>query len=677
MSAFGNDDVAVRVAEELAALGATGLLDNPWTQASGTLLEAAYTSDASRPPENPEEPGSTPTLNPVKLEQSCHASMLAAAFSSDTSGPSETHQEPGLTADSVKQEQSYHASMLAAAFCSDASSPPENPEEPGSTSHAVKQEQSYHASMLAAAFSSDASSPPPNPEEPSLIVDQVRPEQSCHASALEELEHSETQKHEEEREKQLREQNLQLQLQRELQMEWELQVQRELQEQRLKLELERESLAQRELQAQRIQHLHVLRLQQLQTMEQRWASRVLGPEALALGNTQLADHASRPSALFEALGTAEPPDSGPELRTVWTIGWPPAVDIDALIRTLLEHRIGSLVDARPAHQSQCEDLWHACAVHGLTYDRQPALGTPFAELQPGHDVAIYHAIGRLVGQARAAVASNQDGSCRRLCVLFAGDQRRPDECRRHVTNKLRSCQTDVVHINSHSNSGHTLIRREESSSRGAAISHDREIVALPSSQDSAAAPQDVAPVRQPSLGHLQQSVIQPQNGAHHGTLVYLHPFGCGNSRYLQSAPVFSIPGIRLVLPLAPRIPITAYQRRQSLSWFDIVADETDDSALDADPSSLEQMQHRLALVLEREAAMLGTDGHKRLLVGGLSQGGSAALHAVLMHHQPLAGFIGVCCSLLPCTPASGSGRLSLRFFGQGQATEAWVRQTHD
>ena len=96
------------------------------------------------------------------------------------------------------------------------------------------------------------------------------------------------------------------------------------------------------------------------------------------------------------------------------------------------------------------------------------------------------------------------------------------------------------------------------------------------------------------------------------------------------------------------------------------------------PLSLEDIRVRLSLTLEREATLLGDDGHKRLIVGGLAQGAEAALHAVLMHHQVLAGYVGVCGNLLPCTLPEGPGKVKLHFFDYGERDpKVWVHQTRD
>jgi len=180
--------------------------------------------------------------------------------------------------------------------------------------------------------------------------------------------------------------------------------------------------------------------------------------------------------------------------------------------------------------------------------------------------------------------------------------------------------------------------------------------------------------RQPAT-FLPQVVIAPLDGNHRGTLVYLHACTSSNQRYLQGKEAFASNGIKFVFPLAPSIPIYAHDNKECSSWFDYSGSA--DGELEVDPLSLEDIRVRLSLTLKREAALLGEDGHKRLVVGGISQGGAAAMHAVLMHPVPVAGILGVCSTLLPCTPPEGCGRSQVHFFGHEIEPATWVRDTVD
>ncbi|CAK9053884.1 Acyl-protein thioesterase 1 (APT-1) (Lysophospholipase 1) (Lysophospholipase I) (LPL-I) (LysoPLA I) [Durusdinium trenchii] len=501
-------------------------------------------------------------------------------------------------------------------------------------------------------------------------------------------------------------------------------------------------------------------------------------------------------------------ESESEKPTVCTIGWEPNVEAHVMIKLLEGYRIGSIIDARPP-EFNCDGFGGACAAHGWTYDRQPVLSIHPYDLGPMGPVA-FNTIGRIVSQARASVAAGSDGSCRRQCILFAGDQSWQEECNWHIVQRLRGCAIEVQQISLDRYWDEAAVFEEEAEKGGVIVAgppltqvvdelrsqvglpkigdeRDRQLmvtaragletwVAKKFKQDLRLKSKVLGPEatlkeridclreacpelsRVVSMAHflrmignnsahtggaaippryqlvqlvqkltfeikeadevakahseadkkwetaepfaavlakisgeaqsspqapvsarlqLQQSVILPQDGEHKATLVYLHPFGSGNVRYLQGKAAFAAKGLRIVLPLAPSIPVTAYKKRQCISWFDYYGDSLNPSSLEADPLSLEDVRVRISLTLEREATLLGENGHKRLLVGGLAQGGEAALHAALMHHQVVGGFVGVCTNLLPCTLPEGNGRMKLHFFGYDRDPKVWSTQTRD
>eukprot|EP00439_Symbiodinium_sp_Y106_P067915 s1225_g11.t1 len=173
------------------------------------------------------------------------------------------------------------------------------------------------------------------------------------------------------------------------------------------------------------------------------------PESMALSSGQ-------PSS-SEDHGTAAEEEAQNNQPSVCTIGWEPNVDPSVMLKMLEGYRVGSIVDARPAEYNTdgfAQDtevdsirmMLHACAAHGWTYDRQPVLAIHPYDLGPMQMFA-YNAIGRIVSQARASVMSDHDGSCKRQCILFAGDQQWISECNWHIIQRLQGCSVEVVQIN--------------------------------------------------------------------------------------------------------------------------------------------------------------------------------------------------------------------------------------
>ncbi|CAE8621198.1 unnamed protein product, partial [Polarella glacialis] len=213
--------------------------------------------------------------------------------------------------------------------------------------------------------------------------------------------------------------------------------------------------------------------------------------------------------------------------TVFTVGSPEffGTDFD-LCQLLSQQGIGFVIDARPAHFSEIEALRQACS--------------------------------------------------HRQCVLFEGPQTQPDDCRRHVVNKLRSCGIEVHHVSAAETwsmaSGSLGLEEQQYSEEYARHHGNFEAGEQGSWHDEGTAA---------STAPFPVAVIPPKNGVHKGTLVYLHPFGHGNTRYLQAQNIFAQNDVRIVLPLAACLPVASQGGRKQLSWFNSVPSFAKSSASNA------------------------------------------------------------------------------------------------
>jgi hypothetical protein len=63
-------------------------------------------------------------------------------------------------------------------------------------------------------------------------------------------------------------------------------------------------------------------------------------------------------------------------------------------------------------------------------------------------------------------------------------------------------------------------------------------------------------------------VVEPL-GAHKGTLVWLHGLGKGVDEMRTVFELLKLPGVRVVVPHAPLLPITALDEDEERTWFDI------------------------------------------------------------------------------------------------------------
>ena len=135
-------------------------------------------------------------------------------------------------------------------------------------------------------------------------------------------------------------------------------------------------------------------------------------------------------------------------------------------------------------------------------------------------------------------------------------------------------------------------------------------------------------------------------------------------------------GLRVVLPTALALPITAYGGRQHRAWYDYLTDRAGAAEDDICQVSLEATRRRICALADAEAVVIG--GHHRVLLGGLSQGCCAAFDAFARHERRLAGFVGMVGHPLGATPVADSVQLDAPcWFFNGAADDfmrpAWVQ----
>jgi phospholipase/carboxylesterase len=121
-------------------------------------------------------------------------------------------------------------------------------------------------------------------------------------------------------------------------------------------------------------------------------------------------------------------------------------------------------------------------------------------------------------------------------------------------------------------------------------------------------------------------VILPTSGTHENTFIFLHGFKMEAKEMLD---VFvelakTLSTWRFVLPQAPCISISAHDGSESFSWFDYLTDRGGSQEDTVDIFGLRKMKVELQRLVTVENSLLpaGT----LAIIGGLSQGGTMALH---------------------------------------------------
>jgi len=162
------------------------------------------------------------------------------------------------------------------------------------------------------------------------------------------------------------------------------------------------------------------------------------------------------------------------------------------------------------------------------------------------------------------------------------------------------------------------------------------------------------------------------------TLVFLHGFN-GSGEGFRYHRMFQTPicrCLRVVLPTARILPITAYKFGSHCSWYDYLTDRNGSAEDDLAEVSLEETRRRITALVDAEAKLLG--GHYKVFLGGSSQGCGAAFDVFARHGQRLGGFVGLVGHPLSITPVVESAQREVPcYFFNGSADPYmridWVR----
>jgi len=132
-------------------------------------------------------------------------------------------------------------------------------------------------------------------------------------------------------------------------------------------------------------------------------------------------------------------------------------------------------------------------------------------------------------------------------------------------------------------------------------------------------------------------------GTPNACIIWLHGLGADGHDFEPLIPQLDIVreyGVRVVLPHAPRRPVTINGGMVMPAWYDILAP---DFRRGEDDAGIRQSQQRLHALIEREIA--AGIAPQRIILAGFSQGGAIVLHTGLRYPQPLGGILALSCYL--------------------------------
>jgi phospholipase/carboxylesterase len=131
----------------------------------------------------------------------------------------------------------------------------------------------------------------------------------------------------------------------------------------------------------------------------------------------------------------------------------------------------------------------------------------------------------------------------------------------------------------------------------------------------------------------------PAQGAHRATIIWLHGLGADGHDFAPIAKELRLPetmGIRLILPHAPRRPVTINGGMVMRAWYDIAYTDIGRTPdLEGISESLKAVNDFIQA--EKEAGIPA----ERILVAGFSQGGVLAIESISQFQDEIGGAIAL------------------------------------
>ncbi|MEN8204739.1 MAG: carboxylesterase [Pseudomonadota bacterium] len=138
--------------------------------------------------------------------------------------------------------------------------------------------------------------------------------------------------------------------------------------------------------------------------------------------------------------------------------------------------------------------------------------------------------------------------------------------------------------------------------------------------------------------YLEAVEINPA-GTPRACIIWLHGLGADGHDFESLIPQLGIVetlGVRVVLPHAPRRPVTINGGMEMPAWYDIRATDFQQGQ---DSAGIHESEQQLRNLIQREVDSGIPVGH--ILLAGFSQGGAIVLHTGLRYPQPLAGILAL------------------------------------
>lgn len=134
-------------------------------------------------------------------------------------------------------------------------------------------------------------------------------------------------------------------------------------------------------------------------------------------------------------------------------------------------------------------------------------------------------------------------------------------------------------------------------------------------------------------------VIIRAKARHTATLIFLHGLGDTGFGWAGALNTIRPPYMKVICPTAPSIPVTLNGGMVMPAWYDILS-LSDKSNKRENMEEVEAAAQNLLGIVDSEVnneSIL----RNRVIIGGFSQGGAVALHAMLTAKEPLGGCLAL------------------------------------
>eukprot|EP01061_Rhynchopus_euleeides_P003955 TRINITY_DN13245_c0_g1_i1.p1 TRINITY_DN13245_c0_g1~~TRINITY_DN13245_c0_g1_i1.p1 ORF type:complete len:255 (+),score=87.44 TRINITY_DN13245_c0_g1_i1:104-766(+) len=132
-----------------------------------------------------------------------------------------------------------------------------------------------------------------------------------------------------------------------------------------------------------------------------------------------------------------------------------------------------------------------------------------------------------------------------------------------------------------------------------------------------------------------EDIVLEPTAPHTATMIFMHGLGDTGMGWEDPMQMIQarIPGLKVILPTAPKIPVTLNGGMRMPAWYDIrgLGARSNETCDGIDASS-----QRIAEMLK---AVRSADPSKKVFLGGFSQGGAMTLFTGLQHPEELAGLV--------------------------------------